>query len=426
MKNLNGKKILIISSDSNDISFVKAAKELGVYTICCDRYTDWKKSPAKAYADESWNIDYSDIETVVKKCKERKIDGVIAGYSEERVLAACRIAKKIGTPFYTTEDQIEITRNKRRFKELCNQYNISTPKEFCKSLPMTEKEIEDIKYPVIVKPSDNGGRKGISVCKNRRQLEQAIDLAEKESKNHEIVIEEYITGMELCAIYTLSDGEISLSCLNDKFISEDEDGTSRLCAAVLTPSRYYEQYIKEIDLKIKKLLKKIGARNGVANFQFIVDKNEIKAFEMGFRVNGNDDYKVIRKYNNIDFIKMLITFSLTGSMGDDLSKDDPVFEDYNCTLCLYLKSGVIGRIDYEKIKNQPEIYDIFISKIVGNKIVANGTTGQKAGMIKFSSDSVEKLIDITHFIQDNIKIEDETGKNMILYQFYPEHLLKKD
>ena len=167
MKNLNGKKILIISSDSNDISFVKAAKELGVYTICCDRYTDWKKSPAKAYADESWNIDYSDIETVVKKCKERKIDGVIAGYSEERVLAACRIAKKIGTPFYTTEDQIEITRNKRRFKELCNQYNISTPKEFCKSLPMTEKEIEDIKYPVIVKPSDNGGRKGISVCKNR-------------------------------------------------------------------------------------------------------------------------------------------------------------------------------------------------------------------------------------------------------------------
>ena len=61
-----------------------------------------------------------------------------------------------------------------------------------------------------------------------------------------------------------------------------------------------------IQAQEKKLLKEIGAKDGVANFQFIATENGIKAFEMGYRINGNNDFKVIRKYNDIDFLKMLI------------------------------------------------------------------------------------------------------------------------
>ena len=87
--------------------------------------------------------------------------------------------------------------------------------------------------------------------------------------------------------------------------------------------------------KSKVLLRAIGAQNGVANFQFIANEGGIKAFEMGYRVNGNDDFKVIRKYNEIDFSKMLVSYSLTGKMGDTLVKDNPCFPQYSATLCLY-------------------------------------------------------------------------------------------
>jgi len=423
MKNMTDKKLLVISSDGNDITFVNAAHELGAYVICCDHYTDLRRSPAKEVADEAWDIDYSDTAIVAERCKKEHIDGVIAGYSEDRVLAACRISRAIETPFYATEEQINITRNKRLFKELCEKYGVPTSVEYCHKLPMSPEETAKIKYPVIVKPSDNGGRRGITVCQTSEQIFSAIKDAAALSKTGEVVVEEYLTGMELSAVYTLVDGEISLSCLNDKYSSEEGDGTSRLCDVAITPSRYYQRYITEVDGKIKAFLSGIGARNGVANFQFIANESGIKAFEMGYRVNGNDDYKVIRHCNSIDFSKMLVSYSLTGSMGDTLEKDNPEFDKYICTLCSYLHGGTIGKIDYSSLVNKDGIFDISIHRRVGNDIPENGTSVQKAGMVKFSARTLSEIIDLINFVQANLVIEDNHGLNMLLTAFNTDRLL---
>ena len=115
MESIRGKKLLIVSSDGSDRALLKAGRELGLYVICCDRYTDYSVSPTKAMADEAWDLDYSQTERVAEKCREAGVDGVIAGYAENRVEAACRISKAIGKPFYATEEQIALTRNKILF-----------------------------------------------------------------------------------------------------------------------------------------------------------------------------------------------------------------------------------------------------------------------------------------------------------------------
>lgn len=424
MKKLTGKKLLVISSDSNDMTFVHAARDLGVYIICCDRYKDWNLSPAKKAADEGWDLDYTDTEAVATKCREVGIDGVIAGYGEDRVTAACRISQAIGTPFYATEEQINITRNKRIFKDLCQKHGVPVPKDYCVKLPMSREEKNSIVYPVIIKPADNGGRKGISVCETESDLDAAIAYAQEYSKTGEVVVEEYVVGTELSAVYTLVDGQISLSCLNDKYNSEDQGGTSRLCDLVLTPSRYYKLYKETIDSGIHALLKAIGAKNGVANIQMIVGKNGIRVFEMGFRVNGNDDFKVIRKNNDIDFSKMLVSYSLTGAMGDDLSKDDPCFKSYNCTLCMYLHSGTVGSVSYDNLVGKPEIDDICILRQPGTVIVEDGTNRQKALLVKFSANSLEQVEEIIHYIQDNMHVLNTEGDDMTLIPFNTKRLFQ--
>ena len=423
MERLDGKKILVISSDSSDESFVEAAKALGAYVVCCDKYSDYRVSPAKALADEAWDMDYSDTDAVAKKSISVGIDGVIAGYSEDRVLAACRISKAIGRPFYATEEQIDITRNKRLFKELCVKHGVPIPQDYCANDLLRGENSTVVHYPVIVKPADNGGRKGISICANQTELKTAIQAAAEQSKKGEVVVEDYINGTELCAVYTIVDGEISLSCLNDKYISNESEKTSQLCAFVIPPSKYYEQYICEIDRKIKDLLQAIGAQNGVANFQFIANEDGIKAFEMGYRVNGNDDFKVIRKYNGIDFSKMLVSYSLTGKMGDTLVKDNPCFPQYSATLCLYLHGGVIGKIDYFGLVGKKGIDNISMKRCVGNRIIENGTNGQKAGMIKFSAESIEEISSIIKDIKKNLTVEDLEGNNMLLAMFDEKRLL---
>lgn len=425
MKQLTGKKLLVITSDSNDLAFVRAAKELGAYVVCCDRYSDWNVSPAKKAADEGWNIDYTHTEEIAQKCREAGIDGVIAGYGEDRVTAACRISRAIGTPFYATEEQINITRNKRVFKDLCIKHGIPVPTDYCFTLPLTQQDREKIQYPVIVKPSDNGGRKGISVCMGPEELDDAIAAAADFALDGRVIVEEYLSGTELSAVYTLSKGEISLSCLNDKYLSEDQGGTSRLCDLVITPSKYYDLYVQTVDAGIRALLKNIGAKNGSANFQMIVGKDGIRVFEMGYRVNGNDDFKVICKNNGIDFMKMLISYSLTGDMGDDLSKDDPCFKTYNSTLCMYLHSGTVGTVSYDGLIGKKGIDDISILRQPGTVIVEDGTNRQKALMVKFSADTREEIVDLIHDIQKHMVVLDTEGKDMRLLPFNTDRLFAK-
>ena len=425
MQSLKGKKLLVVSSDGSDIEFVNAAKEMGIYVVCCDRYSDWSVSPTKQLADEGWNMDYSDTQAVAEKCKESGIDGVIAGYGEDRVTAACRISEAIGAPFYATEEQIDFTRNKRLFKEACVRHGIPVPKEFCSKLPMSPDDLAQISYPVIVKPSDNGGRKGISVCHSAKELDSAIKYAEANSKNGEVVVEEFLNGIELCAIYTMVDGEISLSCVNDKYVSQDGSGVAKLCDFVITPSTYFDRFVKEVDPGIKSLLKEIGAKNGVANFQFIANKDKISAFEMGYRVNGNNDFKVIRKYNDIDFLKMLISYSVSGKMGDSLEKDNPKFREYYCTFVVLLKEGTINKIDASNIETMPNIDDVSIWRSPGDTILATGTNAHKAGMIKFSAKTLDEVQETVKYIQQNLIIEDTDGNNMFLTKFDPQRLTNK-
>lgn len=413
-ENLRGKRLLVISSDINDMTFVNAAKDMGVYVICCDRYSDYLVSPSKEAADEAWDIDYRDTAQIVERCKASKVDGVIAGYGEDRVYFAAKIASEIGTPFYATMEQIDFTRNKIAFKKKCHACGLSTPHGY--SLVQCEKDPDSISFPVIVKPSDNGGRKGISICEKMDELQKAIVEAKKFSANGEVVIEDYIDGMELIAVYTIKDGEYSLSCLNDKYHSEDANG-SKLCDMVIGPSKYYQRFIREADSGIKSLLSDIRAMNGVANFQFIINDTGIYAFEMGYRINGNDDFKTIKRFNGIDFVKMLISYSLVGDMGDDLKKDNPAFRKYGCTLCGYLNPGTIYRIDTEGLEKRDNIFDVFLLKREGFCAKEGQTNAQKAFMVKFEATTPDVVKDTILYIQNHLKFLDRDGNNLLMKHF---------
>lgn len=423
MQNLKGKKLLIVSSDGSDRALVKAGRELGLYIICCDRYTDYSISPTKAMADEAWDIDYSQTELVAEKCKESGVEGVIAGYAENRVVAACRISEAIGRPFYASEEQLNLTRNKVLFKELCEKCGIPTPQSYKLSIPLVDEQIDNIQFPVIVKPSDSGGRKGITVCYNKEQLRIAVNKALDESVYKEVVIERYLIGTEMSAVYTIVDGRASLSCLNDKYISEDEDSKGFLCTFVITPSKFLKQFYEKVNSKIKKLLNVINIKNGVATFQMIASKQGIFVFEMGYRINGNNDFTIIEKENGLNYCHMLINYSLTGSMGDDLDKDTPFFSKYYGTFVVLLHSGKIAKLDYKELKGIDGIEDIYFTKQVGDFVSTKKTNVHKAGMIKFSADTLSEVRQLVHFIQTHLHISDEEGKSMLFEEFDSSRLI---
>ena len=114
-KNLSGKKLLVLGSDYADCIIVETAQSLGVYVIAADGKTPGTNTPAKLAANEARQIDYSDTDALESMCRAAAIDGVLASFSEIRVLYACLLADRLGLPFYAAREQLEITGNKRMF-----------------------------------------------------------------------------------------------------------------------------------------------------------------------------------------------------------------------------------------------------------------------------------------------------------------------
>ena len=424
-ESLRNKKLLIIGSDPSNMAIINAAREMGVYTIVADGISDWSKAPAKKEADEGWDIDYSDTATMAQRCKEAGVDGVFAGYSEFRVLAACRIAKAIGTPFYATEEQINLTRNKRTFKDVCLQYGIPTPRDYCFAYPMSQEEKAAIEYPVIVKPADYAGRKGISICNTPEELDTAVEYAASKSQSKTVIVEDYLDGVEYAAVYTLRDGDISLSCVNEKYITDDQEVKTGLCEFLISPAASYQRYLDELDGKIRRFIEGIGARNGTIFFQGMVTEKKIYVFEMGYRINGNNDFLVIDKINGLNFMKMNIAYSLCGSMCDDLTKDNPLYDRYACTLLFYVHQGVIGRLEYPDFRKDPRVQDMDVQIWLGKQIQEDGSTGQCALKLKLFADTLDSLVDMIRYAQDNIVVEDTDGCNMLFKPFDPSCLIKE-
>ena len=420
---LKGKKLLVIGSDASNNNIINAAHEMGVYTIVTDGIADRTRTPAKNISDEAWDIDYSDIATLTKKCREAGVSGVFAGYSEFRVLAACRLANALGLPFYANEDQIDLTRNKRTFKDECQKYGIPTPRDYCFAYPMSDEAKDSIEYPVIVKPADYAGRKGISVCNNREELDIAVEYAASKSQSKCVIVEDYLDGIEFSSVYTVSNGEISLSCVNEKYITDDQERKTGLCEFLISPAKSYERYLSELDGKVRSFIKGIEARNGAVFFQGMVTEKKIYIFEMGYRINGNNDFVIIEKFNNINYMKMMIAYSLCGDMIDDLSKDNPEYPQYACSFLMYAHEGKISRLEYEDVYKDPNVKDVEVDAWLNKEIAEDGSTGQKVFRIKLVADTVADVVNTVKYIQSVVVVEDENGRDMLFKPFDSEILL---
>lgn len=416
-ENLQGKRLLVIGSDEGTSSIVKAAKDLGVYTIAVDGVPMSVKTPAKQMADQSWDIDYRNTEEIAALCRKEKVDGVLAGYSEFRVLAACRISRALGTPFYATEEQIELTWNKRRFKDLCRECGVRIPQDYLMDPRAELAEDSDIHFPVIVKPVDYAGRNGISICDTKEQLAKAMAFARSKSVTDSILVEDYIVGQEFAALYTIVDGEISFSSLKDKYITQVGAEKSSLCELSITPSCHLKRYLAQTDESIKRFIRAAGIRNGVTQFQGIVTDSDFWIFEMSYRLPGGNDYVYTEKCHQINYMKMMISYSLTGSMGDDLSKDTPYFDRYFAQYLIHAHGGTVAFSDFSQLEGVEGVGDLHIWAKPGRVFAEDGTTQQKAFTCKLTGGSIGDIIRLIQFVQTHIRVEDEQGNNMLFDNF---------
>ena len=410
---LKGKKLLILGGASLSIDIVHAAREMGVYTIVTDWY-DTKRSPAKLIADEYWNEEIFKPDLLAKLIKKHHIDGVITGFTDSYLLQYQRLCELSGLPCYATKEVFEITLDKALFKKLCMENDVPVIPQY--NVADFDPTTISNTNKIIIKPVDNSGSRGVIVCKTSEDFQRCLDFALSYSQKKEVIIEKYMDMDSWAASYTIQDGEISLSTLNDRLEHKSSE-TAAITTAGIYPSKYLDLYLEKMDEKMKRMYKAMGVTNGVLSVQGFVDGQNFYVMEMGYRLTGGQHYIFSKYENGISALDQLIHFAVTGRMADFniAEKDNPKLKDLCLNLCILGKSDKIARIKgQEYVDNLPEVIHSAFLKQVGDQIGMDGTTSQKIANLHLVLKDWEDMDRVIRDIQDKFHVYNACDEDLVL------------
>lgn len=404
-------KLLILGSDYGTIDLVKAAKARGLYVIATDLMTT---SPTKEEADEAWMVSTADIDLLEQKCREENIGAVLTGASDFNIEKSRELCKRLGFPVYCESDKAwEIATNKRLFKDVCKQVGAPIATDYHLTDALSDDELAEIRFPVVVKPVDLSGNRGMSYCANQEELKSAWRKARESSKNSTIIVERQLHGPEYAVNYILADGEIHLHFFSAEH--HESGQLSNLYSVIDTTSYHLKQYLEEVNDKVIAVLKEAGCRDGVAWVETMLDDDgHFYLLEMGYRYGGevvNSAYRHICGFDSLDWM-VEIACGVKHTV-NDLPK--PLTECYRGIGTAYLffarKDGVIDKIEgLDEIVKLPGVY-LDLPKREGGNVRYHATMG----VVHIASKDVEELCETIDFINHTLKITNVDGEDMFIY-----------
>lgn len=416
MEDFKGKKLLILGGgdkwdQTTEVDLVRYAHEMGLYAIVTDSQADWNKVPAKFEADEAWDISWSDTETLARLCREKGIDGVIAGFSERKVMCAGRLAHELGMPFYTDGADLETIFNKSLFKEACRNAGVDVPRSF---------DVDgDIIFPVVVKPVDNAGGRGMSICRNREELSEGIAKAMQFSDASTPEIEEFVEGLEVFVYYIVRNGVPTFSMASEIATMRDSERGMPYHVANRFPSHQIERIRRECDEAFVRLIRSLGIQNGYIGLQCFVTDDRVMVHDPTFRIDGANDHEVAKMITGVSDVEFYIAHALTGTFGtqEDAGKlhyrsDWPIFIQVGSIL----GPGIIGEFSgLDDVANIDGVYEVEQVRRVGDKMkLATSTLSQIGAQIKLQAPDSQTLRVRLQEVFDAISVKDVNGADMVV------------
>ena len=416
MKRFENKKLLVLAGQDVHRKIVEAAKDLGCYVIVADYL---ENSSAKKIADESSMISIVDVDEIVDFCKKNNVDGVVNCCNDLASRIVQQVNEKMDWPNIGTWEQVETMTNKGLFKKLCIKNGVDVVEEY------TEKDVKEghVKLPVLVKPIDSRGSRGSTICDNLIDLEKDIAKAKEASASGKVLIERYMGGhQELSITYMIIDGEPHLISVGDRHSGRREDNVDKILSCMIQPSWSIGIYLKNVDGKVKRMLKSIGLQNTAVFMQGFVDDNTIRMFDPAIRFPGNEYERVFTKANGFNPMDSVISYALTGKMEDFDGKYEGSYDLNGKVAVQYMincRPGTIAKfVGVEKIEKHPSVVYVGHKYDVGSTIKNTGDTNHRVFDISFLVDRNEKAINaVVDFVNDNLHVLDENGDEMIVSKF---------
>lgn len=397
------KKILLLGGSAQQIVAIKTAKKLGYYTIVCDFLTD---NPGQYVADKFYLVSTTDKDAILEVAKKEKIDGILAYASDPAAPTAAYVAEKLGLPGSPYES-VEILCNKDRFRKFLKENNFCTPDaDGFQNIDDAKNDLKNnrFKFPVIVKPVDSSGSKGVSKIDNYEDIEDKLDVAMSYSRSKKIIIEEFVEkyGYQVAGDGLSVDGKLVFYCFaNDHFNSKCVNPYVPISASF--PYNMPEEIHIKIADEVQRLLTLLNMKTTTYNFDIrIDDEYNVYLMEIAPRDGGNYIPQIIKYATGVD----LVEYSILGCMGEKIDNVELVkAKGYWAYFATHsYENGILDYVDIKKDVLKNNIVDNYIIKNTGDEIKAFTGANTTLGCLIMKFDSMEQMLNMMDNPDEWIKI----------------------
>ena len=402
------KKLMLLGGIRYLLPAIEAAHKHDIYVITVDYLPN---NIAHKYSDEYHNVSIleKDKEKVLALAKELKIDGILSYAVDPGVVAAAYVAEQMGLPFTCSYGAACILQDKSRFRQLLAENGFNAP--HAKGYIKVDDAIKDVDYfnwPVIVKPVDSAGSKGVSRVDDPKDLPKAITHALDESHNGHFIVEDFLEldGFQSSADCFSVDGKLVYADYSDQLF--DKDAANPYTPALeIWPSTMKQEHQNYLTSELQRLLTLLNCGTGLYNVESRLCKNgKPYIMEVSPRAGGNRIAELQRIGTGIDLIEAEVLKAVGEPIPNNITM--PQYDGcYVNDIAHSLKAGTYQGIRYDDTFKQNHVISEAFYPTIGDHVEAFHGANNAVGSIflKFASreECDKKKARLSEYIKINVE-----------------------
>ncbi len=373
-------KLLILNGSHSEIPLIQAAKKLGYHVITTGNAPSL---PGHAYADCYHRADYSDKEAILALAQNLSIDAICSCANDFGIITAAYVAEKMHLGGHDSYQTTVLLHQKDRLKQFFRQYQIPSPQSWHFNHPQDALDkLPALSLPLIVKPVDMTGGKGVSTIKRAEQYQRAITQAFAASREKRIVVETFFSGSQHSLSTFIIDQKVRFAYSDNEYPYLNP----YFVATSTAPATEIEKYQTGLISAIETIAKTLELVDGIFHIQYLANGKEATIIDITRRCSGDMYPYPVSYATGTDWAKWIVKAETAMDCSDFPNLKQTGFYSRHCVMAE--KNGII-----QDIIIHPELKPYIIDQLfwwqAGDRI--DDYLNQKAGIIFTRFETAEQM-----------------------------------
>jgi biotin carboxylase len=387
-------RMLVAGGGYADIPLILAARKLGYYVITSGNRPD---ELGHRYSDEYRQADYSDPDAILELARSLGVAALCACCNDFSALSCAYAAEKLGLPGHDPFETAQLVHHKDRYREFALRNGIPAPRAVgVRSVEEGLAAIAAFDYPLIVKPVDMTGGKGISTIRDKGQARGAIDKAMGVSRAKRVVIEEYLEGSRHGFSAFLRDGRVAFHFSDNEHYYLNP----YLVSAASAPGLVSDAVVSQLCQWSEQIAALLSLKTGIFHIQYILHNGRPIIIEICRRAPGDLYIRLVHIATGVDYAEWIVRASAGKECGELKHIEPKGFFTRHCVMPSH--GGTVRDVVFD-----PTLERMIVEKFMwwerGDKVTDVLTT--KLGIVLLRFDSEGEMLSVTERLPDLIRCE---------------------